>query len=156
MTNNDQKQDEKVEKNKEDKSVNVVEEKNNQAEPDNNKEDTKPNELPIPAKEKEIAPPPPAIAEDKNEENPIDVDKSEKPSTNETESEEANTINNSLESKKDETDDTPSPSRPSDKPKKSYVRDAHWYVVHTYSGHEAKVAATLKQRIDSQNLADKI
>lgn len=33
---------------------------------------------------------------------------------------------------------------------------AHWYVVHTYSGHEAKVAATLKQRIESQKLADKI
>jgi len=34
--------------------------------------------------------------------------------------------------------------------------EGRWYVVHTYSGHEAKVAATLKQRIDSQNLADKI
>ena len=33
---------------------------------------------------------------------------------------------------------------------------AHWYVVHTYSGHEAKVAATLKQRIESQKLQDKI
>ena len=32
----------------------------------------------------------------------------------------------------------------------------HWYVVHTYSGHETKVAATLKQRIDSQKLKDKI
>lgn len=36
------------------------------------------------------------------------------------------------------------------------AKKASWYVVHTYSGHEAKVAATLKQRIDSQNLADKI
>ena len=33
---------------------------------------------------------------------------------------------------------------------------AHWYVVHTYSGHESKVAATLKQRIESQKLQDKI
>lgn len=33
---------------------------------------------------------------------------------------------------------------------------AGWYVVHTYSGHEAKVAATLKQRIASQNLEGKI
>lgn len=33
---------------------------------------------------------------------------------------------------------------------------AGWYVVHTYSGHEAKVAATLRQRIESQNLQDKI
>lgn len=31
-----------------------------------------------------------------------------------------------------------------------------WYVVHTYSGHESKVAATLKQRIESQKLGDKI
>lgn len=31
-----------------------------------------------------------------------------------------------------------------------------WYVVHTYSGHEAKVAATLKQRVESQKLQDKV
>lgn len=36
------------------------------------------------------------------------------------------------------------------------VKGAGWYVVHTYSGHEAKVAATLKQRIESQKLQDKI
>lgn len=35
-------------------------------------------------------------------------------------------------------------------------KGAHWYVVHTYSGHETKVAATLKQRIVSQKLQDKI
>jgi transcriptional antiterminator NusG len=33
---------------------------------------------------------------------------------------------------------------------------ARWYVVHTYSGHENKVAATLKQRIDSMSLEGKI
>ncbi len=33
---------------------------------------------------------------------------------------------------------------------------ASWYVVHTYSGHEAKVAETLKQRIDSMKLESKI
>jgi len=33
---------------------------------------------------------------------------------------------------------------------------AHWYVVHTYSGHEQKVSNTLKQRIDSLKLKDKI
>jgi len=32
----------------------------------------------------------------------------------------------------------------------------HWYVVHTYSGHEAKVAATLRQRVESQKLQDKV
>lgn len=33
---------------------------------------------------------------------------------------------------------------------------SRWYVVHTYSGHEAKVATTLKQRIESQKLQDKV
>lgn len=33
---------------------------------------------------------------------------------------------------------------------------AKWYVVHTYSGHENKVAANLKQRIETMKLADKI
>ncbi len=36
------------------------------------------------------------------------------------------------------------------------VKGARWYVVHTYSGHEAKVAATLKQRVESQKLQDKV
>ncbi len=33
---------------------------------------------------------------------------------------------------------------------------AHWYVVHTYSGHENKVAATLKQKIKASNYEDRI
>ena len=31
-----------------------------------------------------------------------------------------------------------------------------WYVVHTYSGHENKVAKTLKQRVETMNLRHKI
>lgn len=31
-----------------------------------------------------------------------------------------------------------------------------WYVVHTYSGHENKVAAALRQKIESERLEDKI
>lgn len=34
--------------------------------------------------------------------------------------------------------------------------DAHWYVVHTYSGHEKKVASALKQRVEAMRLKDKI
>jgi len=34
--------------------------------------------------------------------------------------------------------------------------NARWYVVHTYSGHENKVAATLKQRIETMKLEAKI
>lgn len=34
--------------------------------------------------------------------------------------------------------------------------NAKWYVVHTYSGHENKVAHTLKQRVESEHLKEKI
>lgn len=34
--------------------------------------------------------------------------------------------------------------------------NTYWYVVHTYSGHENKVAATLKQRVETMKLAHKI
>jgi transcriptional antiterminator NusG len=33
---------------------------------------------------------------------------------------------------------------------------AQWYVVHTYSGHENKVAETLKQRVESMKLSGKV
>ncbi|MDO8638170.1 MAG: transcription termination/antitermination protein NusG [Candidatus Daviesbacteria bacterium] len=33
---------------------------------------------------------------------------------------------------------------------------ARWYVVHTYSGHENKVSAALKQRIESEHLEHRI
>jgi len=33
---------------------------------------------------------------------------------------------------------------------------AHWYVVHTYSGHETKVALTLKERVEASGQTDKI
>lgn len=46
----------------------------------------------------------------------------------------------------DQEKDTPTPENPK----------ARWYVVHTYSGHENKVAATLKQRLVSMNLEGKI
>jgi transcriptional antiterminator NusG len=36
------------------------------------------------------------------------------------------------------------------------VPKGHWYVVHTYSGHENKVAQALKQRLETMNLGDKI
>ena len=35
------------------------------------------------------------------------------------------------------------------------TEEGRWYVVHTYAGHENKVAATLKQRVDSMGLTDK-
>lgn len=35
-------------------------------------------------------------------------------------------------------------------------KKAHWYVVHTYSGHEARVAETLRQRVATLNQTDKV
>jgi len=40
--------------------------------------------------------------------------------------------------------------------KKSDDKKANWYVAHTYSGHEKKVANLLQQRVKSMNLTDKI
>ncbi len=34
--------------------------------------------------------------------------------------------------------------------------NAHWYVVHTASGHEARVSETLRQRVETMNLTDKV
>jgi len=39
---------------------------------------------------------------------------------------------------------------------KADSKKARWYVVHTYSGHEHKVAQQLKQRVESMGLEDKI
>lgn len=40
--------------------------------------------------------------------------------------------------------------------KETPVEGARWYVVHTYSGHENKVATTLKQRVEAEHLEDRI
>lgn len=46
-------------------------------------------------------------------------------------------------------------SHEEEKPR-SVPPEAKWYVVHTYSGHENKVADNLKQRIETMKFADKI
>src|SRR5207302_622990 len=38
----------------------------------------------------------------------------------------------------------------------STAKDARWYVVHAYSGHEEKVRANLLKRVDSMDMHDKI
>jgi len=35
-------------------------------------------------------------------------------------------------------------------------KSAKWYVVHTTSGHEARVSETLRQRVETMNLTDKV
>lgn len=62
------------------------------------------------------------------------------------------------------TEEATKPTEETDTPKdepapvstKSDVPGARWYVVHTYSGHENKVATTLKQRVESEHLENKI
>ena len=39
---------------------------------------------------------------------------------------------------------------------KDVDENAHWYVVHTYSGHESKVAVTLKERVEASGHTDKV
>ncbi len=51
--------------------------------------------------------------------------------------------------------DTQTKPEPTEVPQDK-VTPGQWYVIHTYSGHENKVAAALKQRIETQNLAGKI
>lgn len=36
------------------------------------------------------------------------------------------------------------------------AEDARWYVIHTYSGHEARVAETLRQRVTTLGQTDKV
>ncbi len=52
--------------------------------------------------------------------------------------------------------ETTEPAQEAASPAKNDNPNAKWYVVHTYSGHENKVAHTLKQRIDSEHLENTI
>lgn len=50
----------------------------------------------------------------------------------------------------------PTPPVVEETPKPQALANAKWYVVHTYSGHENKVATNLKQRIETMKLHGKI
>ncbi|MBI2600982.1 transcription termination/antitermination factor NusG [Candidatus Daviesbacteria bacterium] len=50
----------------------------------------------------------------------------------------------------------PKPTTESSADSSKNTPGARWYVVHTYSGHENKVATTLKQRVESEHLENKI
>lgn len=52
------------------------------------------------------------------------------------------------------TQQTPHPEEKSKESKDQ--KGGSWYVIHTYSGHENKVAATLKQKIAASHLEDQI
>ncbi|HCI05710.1 MAG: Transcription antitermination protein nusG [Parcubacteria group bacterium GW2011_GWC1_45_9] len=40
--------------------------------------------------------------------------------------------------------------------KQQLTQERNWYVIHTYSGYEEAVARSLKQRVESLNMADKV
>jgi len=67
-----------------------------------------------------------------------------------TQSDESGPVDSAVASNSDSQTDKSSPPTDTSHP------NAKWFVVHTYSGHESKVANTLKQRIDSLKLSDKI
>lgn len=49
------------------------------------------------------------------------------------------------------------PAKPEEQAQERVIpTNAKWYVVHTYSGHENKVATNLKQRIETMHLSEKI
>ena len=46
--------------------------------------------------------------------------------------------------------------QPTDEKNKANEEAAKWYIIHTYAGHENKVARSLKQRADAMGFADRI
>ncbi|MBI2338630.1 transcription termination/antitermination factor NusG [Candidatus Daviesbacteria bacterium] len=62
----------------------------------------------------------------------------------------------SQDSESENQNESGDPSATPQDDKKKDNPNAKWYVVHTYSGHENKVAHTLKQRIESEHLENKI
>lgn len=59
------------------------------------------------------------------------------------------------EESKEETQPEATPAQTDEQPTNDNP-NARWYVVHTYSGHENKVATTLKQKVETERLEDKI
>ena len=70
--------------------------------------------------------------------------------------------NNNTEEKKTELENQNSKSQDEAESKdivvinKNVSEDAKWYVVHTYSGHENKVALSLKERVEATGHSDKV
>ncbi len=75
---------------------------------------------------------------------------------------EESTQDNSPETTESQPDSSKKPASSADEPKKdekiSKVSQlkGKWYIVHTYSGHENKVASTLIQRVQSMGYEDRI
>lgn len=103
-------------------------------------------ELPAPAEKPELP------AEEPKEELPAP----QTPNTADSATQNASPLEQSEKQSAAQQDSpTDRPTESSDMSKND-AKGAKWYVVHTYSGHEAKVAATLKQKVDSLKLEDKV
>ena len=61
-----------------------------------------------------------------------------------------------LSTSTDESKTTTDNEQPVPIPPQPPTNKGHWYVIHTYSGHENKAAQALKQRIETMHLSDKI
>lgn len=119
-----------------------------------------PEQLPEPKEEPELAPPTPAVKDNQSvSESAGSVDQK----TSEPGDQKVTKTTDNTDSPTDRPTDIPTIEPPP--PKQAAPMTAadlapgprpRWYVVHTYSGHEAKVAATLKQRVASQKLEDKV
>ncbi len=120
----------------------------------------KPEELEAPAPEPEIEAPKEELIEEKEaegivEENtePTAETNDKKEATQKKPEEDSKGEESAKEEKKDELSETKSP----EVTKQSLASDAgKWYIVHTYSGHENKVAKSLRQRIESMGFENRI
>ena len=85
------------------------------------------------------------------------VSKTEETKSNKITTQESKGPSEKTQSQEQTTTDSDKNGQSEAKPEtKKSPKDAAWYVVHTYSGHENKVAATLKQKIEASHLEEKI
>src|SRR3989344_2474390 len=80
------------------------------------------------------------------------------PTPAEPKAEEASTVETTGESEESEKPKETKPKEdqaPEVRHPKADTPDSKWYIVHTYSGHENKVAKSLKQRVQSLGFEDR-
>jgi len=130
----------------------------NQTQDEIKKGETQPETEAVKADTSQVSQPQEEKAAKSTEEKPNNAEESqEKAETPNKTGQEASTAETSddkakeLQTDSDKNQEPARQSTPSDPSK-----NAHWYVIHAYSGHEQKVASTLKQRIDSLKLQTKI
>ena len=105
----------------------------------------------LPAEEAAVAEETPVV-----EDAPVEEVATEEPETPATEAEEAQDLRPlDPESPKDLPVEEPD-SETATEPVVEEHPGSRWYVVHTYSGHENRVATALKQRVESEHLENKV